>query len=228
MRCYCLVLFITAALFASDTAAGTAPDSGLSIRGQVDIRRALRAHTKPTNNEEERGWFSSVPKLLLSDNEINQLVKEAASIDDVFTKLQLHQLVKVDKLEKVDNGLSQVLINPNLIQFGNFLVKSKKENPAEAMITALTQQYGDIPVAKMLFDAKRKYGGETKEVAEKLQAEQFIKWFDNKQTMRNVWDRFELTHATSYTNRYHDIWWDYLAAYVPLSIKRNQPIPFEI
>ncbi|POM65977.1 Putative RxLR effector [Phytophthora palmivora] len=206
MRCFCMVL-IAAALFGCGHAIRTARGSTLTNLDQKDIptTRVLRFRTTSTDSKEERGFFTTwintaVPKLLVTDNQLEHLTVPTTSVNEVFKNLQLN---------KLDHGLDEVLLNPSLKRFGNYLIEIRSKNPPEALIGTLSKHYGEDTVAKMLFDAK--YVTNTEDIAKHLQAVQFIKWFNEKKTPTDVWNLLQLTHKTAYENPYHAIWWEYVA-----------------
>ncbi|POM66638.1 Secreted RxLR effector peptide protein [Phytophthora palmivora] len=194
-----LVMLLSVALCACGNTAVATSDSRLPIQMDTSSNRALRVHTKPTDNKEERMFNpdmfkKAVPKLLLTDNELEHLAMKLTPADDVFIKLP---------------GLEDALLNPNLIQFGNYLEKIQTKYPSEELVSALIKQYGDEAVAKMLFDAKMDNVGITEKVAKTLQATQFVRWFNAKVKEDDVLKILKINPATMDDNPYSQIWLEY-------------------
>ncbi|POM76134.1 Putative RxLR effector [Phytophthora palmivora] len=200
-----LVMLLSVVLCACGNTAVATSDSRLPIQMDTSSKRALRVHIKPTDNKEERMFNpdmfkKAIPKLLLTDNDLEHLAMKLTPADDVFIKLRLHQL---------DDGLEDALLNPNLIQFGNYLEKIQTKYPSEELVSALIKKYGDEAVAKMLFDAKMDNVGITEKVAKTLQATQFVRWFNAKVKEDDVLKILKINPATMDDNPYSQIWLEY-------------------
>ncbi|POM68427.1 Secreted RxLR effector peptide protein [Phytophthora palmivora] len=210
-----LVMLLSVVLCACGNAAVVTSDSRLPIQMDTTSKRALRVHIKPTDNREERMFNpdmfkKAIPKLLLTDNDLEHLAMQSIHSDDVFKML---------RLDKLDDGLEDALLNPNLIQFGNYLEKIQTKYPSEELVSALIKQYGDEAVAKMLFDAKNRFVGITEKVAKTLQATQFVRWYNAKMKEDDVLKLLKITPATGNGNPYSQIWWEYFVVKYALTNK---------
>ncbi|KAK1942547.1 hypothetical protein P3T76_006046 [Phytophthora citrophthora] len=185
----------------------------------MSAKRTLRSNEERTFStgvtESLSNWMSrAAPKLLLTDNELEHLAMQVASTDKVF------------KMLKLDDGLDGLLRNPNLKAFATYIRMVDETNSDQVLITTLINRYGDEALAKFLFEAKQVKT--TEEIAKKLQAAQFVKWFDEGKTTNQVFDLLQLTHLTAYEDKFHKIWWEYVVARAELASKLKKPLPVEL
>nr|QMU24895.1 PaRXLR71 [Phytophthora agathidicida] len=204
MRWFWISLPIAASFLVNGDAVVATTDSKLITAYKIDIpaKRALRAHTKSTEDDEERGIIDVItgvaPKALLNDEQLVAFAKNGATLDNVFTKLQLN------------GGIHKILDEANLGAFAKYVRIFDPNNPSQTLISTIIKKYGEVRVAKYLIEAKEFES--SKNLAQHLQAAQFVSWMKANKTPDDVWQMFGLAHKTSYTNPYHHIWWDFVVA----------------
>ncbi|KAG6616630.1 uncharacterized protein IUM83_13060 [Phytophthora cinnamomi] len=135
-------------------------------------------------------------------NSLNSLqwLHSGQSIDDVF------------KLLSLDKGVENLLTNPNVDAFVNFISRYSHQNPEKStnLIKTFTTAYGDNVVAHMLQVAKR--NPSMADRATTLQAQQMRVWRREDLTPDDVFKLLKLDHATSnpLSNLNLDAWTAYL------------------
>ncbi|KAG6616204.1 putative secreted RxLR effector protein [Phytophthora cinnamomi] len=151
--------------------------------------RQLRVH-KSTYDGEERGI--TVPgletvvnsvKSTVSAEKLQEWLKKGESTDDVF------------KLLVLDDAADDLLANPNLNAWINYIKLFNEENPTKkaSLIATLTTHYGDDGLAKIIEAAKRVPS--TEDIAKRIQTEQLQTWLVNKKTTNDVFGLLALDKA---------------------------------
>ncbi|OWZ00388.1 Avirulence (Avh) protein, partial [Phytophthora megakarya] len=111
---------------------------------QDTAHRVLRFHRSEytTNVQEERGVnipaVETLTNALKATDDIDDWISKGASTDDVF------------KLLTLDKAADNLLANPKLNTWINYMKRFNKENPEQktSLIATLTAYYGDVGLAK--------------------------------------------------------------------------------
>ncbi|KAH7491203.1 RxLR effector protein [Phytophthora ramorum] len=185
MRFYHLVLLMVAVLFASADPTSAYRGSKLTTPGaQTQVlqdntatKRLLRAYT----DDEKRGisipGLESVLKVFPSSKtkQLQGLLKADETLGNAFKTLGL------SKMPIAKNNFIETKMVEKLFSSTNFKVWSKhaarlnKQDPEGAMLTSLTNVFGEKNVATMILLGKR--SRRSHQVAKKLEAAKIKKWF---------------------------------------------------
>nr|QMU24900.1 PaRXLR76 [Phytophthora agathidicida] len=174
---YCFVLLVVGALLLSvdATSRPTTPSSQLLAKDGWGANRLLRVHN-PANGDdqeevEERGDSTPViekvvnsVKSAVTNDQLEAWLKKGETADDVF------------KLLTLDDAANNILANPHLNSWIDYMKKFNKQNPKEkaSLVATLTTHYGDDGLAKIIEAAKNVPG--TASMAKRLDAEQRQRW----------------------------------------------------
>ncbi|KAG7375739.1 hypothetical protein PHYPSEUDO_015397 [Phytophthora pseudosyringae] len=198
MRLHNAVLLAAASLLLASTTAESPFNTGLStslrISDQHDApaKRLRRTHatSKTEQDNEERGVTTSGVESLanslkakINTEQLETWLKGGHSTDDVF------------KLLTLDNAADDLLANPQLQAWVNYMKLFNKENPKKqtTLIKTLTSHYGDEGLAKIIETAKQ--ASSTAAIAKRLQTEQIQRWLVQEKSPDDVFTLMKLDKA---------------------------------
>ncbi|KAH7465879.1 hypothetical protein PRIC1_014660 [Phytophthora ramorum] len=184
MRFYHLVLLMVAVLFASagPTSAYrgsklTTPEAQAQVlQDNTPTKRLLRAYT----DDEERGisipGLESVLKVFPSSKtkQLQGLLKADETLGNAFKTLGLSKM-PIGKDDFIETKMVVKLFSStNFKVWSKHAARLNKQDPEGAMLTSLTNVFGEKNVATMILLGKHTQS--SRQVANKLEAAQFKKW----------------------------------------------------
>nr|AEK80741.1 Avh144 [Phytophthora sojae] len=199
----CTVAWAVAALLALAATSSATPASLLTTtdiqrlvhstvvsQRNLPTTRLLRVHKLSSLDDEERGLpvsgleaVANSVKSTVSVEKLREWLKRGKSTDDVF------------KLLTLDKAADDLLANPNLNAWINYIKLFNEENPTQkvSLIATLTAKYGDDGLAKLIEAAKKVPS--TEDIAKRVQAEQLQSWLADMKTTKEVFALLALDKA---------------------------------
>ncbi|KAF4045932.1 hypothetical protein GN244_ATG01596 [Phytophthora infestans] len=161
--------------------------SSTRVVDSVTTKRLLRAHSsgkeEGTEQEEQRGISINVPSLekiskIFTSSKTTELkgkLMADEALDSAFETLKLSNM-RISSHDFVETKMvAKLLSSRNFKVWSQHAVKINKEDPYGAMLTTLTNVFGEKNVAIMILVGK--LSRNSRDVAKKLEKAQFYKWY---------------------------------------------------
>ncbi|KAJ8575960.1 hypothetical protein ON010_g3250 [Phytophthora cinnamomi] len=148
------------------------------------------------------GAIKSLSSKVKLNSGLRAMLKKQQSADDALVFL------------KLNGGVDDILSSPNLKYLAKYISKYNKKFPETRVTMAgtLTKQYGDDAVAAMLVAGQRSLN--TKDIAEKLEAELFRLWDHAGKSYSDVFRLLKLKEADNpLKGDVYQAWQNYFTAY---------------